>query len=486
MKKTFSAVTGIMLALMMLFVSCEQGGVSKAQIDSRDLVSVSFTKVEAKSVNVDSIGEVTTPALNTLYFQYKAVKTAGEGAENVQGQKTEWTNLGSQGLSQTIQLSRGNWTISLRGFATDALRTAAGTSETASTQAVFEGTLSQDIGSDLTSRNENVNVSLNFTNPSGTGSYSLGVTIPASYASQQAKVKVTVTPASGDAQVQTYQFASGTTTHTYSFATVNNGIASVKVEYLDASDKAIGDAVTANTLIMTDMTTNGSATIAEDNTFTVSFAGTRVNGSAEDATAEKIEFSGDAFVVIDQGSITSFKLPISGYNGQQVKLYVADSPNQTCSEVINNGLCATVTMDSSGTGYGTVLENKRLVEPVAPDAGVVVLNNVGLNSIVEAFTIANEGDTIRLIKDIDMVGQDPIEYNKSFNITFDMCNHSLSNTIDGMEFVVTGNGILNVKNKGNSSLPPIREYKKVAIVVTSLDGAAKSDVFYATLCETSW
>ena len=108
MKKTFSAVTGIMLALMMLFVSCEQGGMSKAQMDSRDLVSVSFTKVEAKSVNVDSIGEVTTPALNTLYFQYKAVKTAGEGAENVQGQKTEWTNLGSQGLSQTIQLSRGN------------------------------------------------------------------------------------------------------------------------------------------------------------------------------------------------------------------------------------------------------------------------------------------------------------------------------------------------------------------------------------------
>ena len=281
MKKTFSTVTGIMLALMMLFVSCEQGGMSKSQIDSRDLVSVSFTKVEAKSVNVDSIGEVTTPALNTLYFQYKAIKTAGEGAENVQGQKTEWTNLGSQGLSQTIQLSRGNWTISLRGFATDALRTAAGNSETASTRAVFEGSLTQDIGANLATRNENVNVSLDFTNPSGTGSYSLGVSIPASYASQQAKVKVTVTPASGDAQIQTYQFAEGTATHTYSFSTVNNGIASVKVEYLDASDAAIGDAVTANTLIMTDMTTNGSASIAEDNTFTVSFAGTSVNGKAE-------------------------------------------------------------------------------------------------------------------------------------------------------------------------------------------------------------
>ena len=300
MKKTFSAVTGIMLALMMLFVSCEQNGMSKEQMDSRDLVSVSFTKVEAKSVNVDSIGEVTTPALNTLYFQYKAVKTAGEGAENVQGQKTEWTNLGSQGLSQTIQLSRGNWTISLRGFATAALRTAAGTSETASTQAVFEGTLNQDIGSNLTSRNENVNVSLDFTNPSGTGSYSLGVTIPASYASQQAKVKVTVTPASGDAQVQTYQFASGTATHTYSFSTVNNGIASVKVEYLDASDAAIGDAVTANTLIMTDMTTNGSASITEDNTFTVSFAGTSVNGTAEESTSS----NGSAGNTVCSGKIT--------------------------------------------------------------------------------------------------------------------------------------------------------------------------------------
>lgn len=311
MKKTFSAVTGIMLALMMLFVSCEQGGMSKAQIDSHDLVSVSFTKVEAKSVNVDSIGEVTTPALNTLYFQYKAVKTAGEGAENVQGQKTEWTNLGSQGLAQTIQLSRGNWTISLRGFATDALRTAAGTSDTASTQAVFAGSLSQDIGSDLTSRNESVNVSLDFTNPSGTGSYSLGVTIPASYASQQAKVKVTVTPASGNAQVQTYQFTSGTVSHTYEFSTVNNGIASVKVEYLDAADVAIGDAVTANTLIMTDMTTNGTASIAEDNTFSVSFAGTSVNGSAEESNSGVSAYSGkitDSFGT----AITSLSMTTTG------------------------------------------------------------------------------------------------------------------------------------------------------------------------------
>ncbi|MCI7807164.1 MAG: hypothetical protein MR563_08520, partial [Spirochaetales bacterium] len=400
----------------------------------------------------------------------------------VQGQKTEWTNLGSQGLSQTIQLSRGNWTISLRGFATDALRTAAGTSETASTQAVFEGTLNQDIGSNLTSRNENVNVSLNFTNPSGTGSYSLGVTIPASYASQRAKVKVTVTPASGEAQVQIYQFASGTTTHTYSFATVNNGIASVKVEYLDASDAAIGDAVTANTLIMTDMTTNGSATIAEDNTFTVSFAGTRVNGSAESATAEKIEFSGDAFVVIDQGMVADFKLPVSGYNGQQVKLYVADSPNYTQSEVISNGLCATVALDSYGQGFGEVVSSETKGFSSSPQ---VVIDGITYLSIADAFAASQEGDTLQLVKDIDMVEQDPIEYNKSFNITFDLCNHSLSNISDGMEFVVTGSGILNVKNKGNSSLSDIREYKKVAIVVTSLDGASKSNVFFATLCETS-
>ena len=284
MKKTFSAVTGVMLALMMLFVSCEQGGVSKAQIDSRELVAVSFTKVEAKSVNVDGIGTVQTPELADLYFQYKAVKNSADTSGVTIGAKESWTDLGGQGLGTVIQLSRGKWDISLRGFATDALRTSAGTSETASTQAIFEGSITTDVGSNLASRTENVNVSLDFTNPSGTGSYSLAVSIPASYASQQAKVKVTVTPASGDAQVQTYQFASGTTTHTYSFSTVNNGIASVKVEYLDASDVAIGDAVTANTLIMTDMTTNGSATIAEDNTFTVSFEGTSVNGTAESAT----------------------------------------------------------------------------------------------------------------------------------------------------------------------------------------------------------
>ena len=282
MKKTFSAVTGIMLALMMLFVSCEQGGTSKAQIDSRDLVAVSFTKVEAKSVNVDGIGTVQTPELANLYFQYKAVKNSADTSGVTIGAKDSWTNLGGQGLGTVIQLSRGKWDISLRGFATDALRTAAGTSETASTQAIFEGNITKDVGSNLASRTENVNVSLDFTNPSGTGSYSLTVTIPASYATQQAKVKVTVTPASGNAQVQTYQFAESITSHTYSFASVNNGISSVKVEYLDASDVAIGEAKTANTLIMTDMTTNGTATVAEDNTFGINFSGTSVNGTAED------------------------------------------------------------------------------------------------------------------------------------------------------------------------------------------------------------
>ena len=236
---------------------------------------------------MDGIGTVQTPELADLYFQYKAVKNSADTSGVTIGAKESWTDLGGQGLGTVIQLSRGKWDISLRGFATAALRTSAGISETASTQAVFEGSVSQDIGSDLTSRNEIVNVSLNFTNPSGTGSYSLEVTIPASNTSQQTNVKVTVTPASGDAQVQTFQFAEGTTTHTYSFSTVNNGIASVKVEYFNASDEAIGDAVTANTLIMTDMTTKGSATISEDNTFTVSFAGTSVNGTAENATQHK-------------------------------------------------------------------------------------------------------------------------------------------------------------------------------------------------------
>ena len=287
MKKTFSAVTGVMLALMMLFVSCEQGGVSKAQIDSRELVAVSFTKVEAKSVNVDGIGTVQTPELADLYFQYKAVKNSADTSGVTIGAKESWTDLGGQGLGTVIQLSRGKWDISLRGFATAALRTSAGTSETASTQAIFEGSITTDVGSNLASRTENVNVSLDFTNPSGTGSYSLAVSIPASYASQQAKVKVTVTPASGEAQVQTFPFTAETTAHTYSFSTVNNGIASVKVEYLDASDAAIGDAVTANTLIMTDMTTNGTATISEDNTFGINFSGTSVNGKAEDTQIAK-------------------------------------------------------------------------------------------------------------------------------------------------------------------------------------------------------
>lgn len=275
MKKTFSMVTGVMLALMMLFVSCEQGGVSNAQIDSRDLVSVSFTKLEAKSVNVDNIGTVTTPELASLYFQYKAVKNSADTSDVTIGAKTEWTDLGAgAGLEQTIQLSRGKWDISLRGFASASNRASG-------TNAIFEGALTQDIGSNLASRNEAVNVALDFTNPEGTGAYSLAVSIPASYASQAAQVKVTVTPASGDAQTITKSYSADVTSNTFSFNGLGNGIASVKVEYMDNAGVAIGDSVNANTLIMTDMTTNGNAVIGEDNTFTVSFAGAAINGTAE-------------------------------------------------------------------------------------------------------------------------------------------------------------------------------------------------------------
>lgn len=294
MKKTFSMVTGVMLALMMLFVSCEQGGVSNAQIDSRDLVSVSFTKLEAKSVNVDNIGTVTTPELASLYFQYKAVKNSADTSDVTIGAKTEWTDLGAgAGLEQTIQLSRGKWDISLRGFASASNRASG-------TNAIFEGALTQDIGSNLASRNEAVNVALDFTNPEGTGAYSLAVSIPASYASQAAQVKVTVTPASGDAQTITKSYSADVTSNTFSFNGLGNGIASVKVEYMDNAGVAIGDSVNANTLIMTDMTTNGNAVIAEDNTFTVSFAGAAVNGSAEQIgnAAFTIEYSAGSTIKI--------------------------------------------------------------------------------------------------------------------------------------------------------------------------------------------
>ena len=446
MKKTFSAVTGIMLALLMLFVSCEQGGTSKAQIDSRDLVAVSFTKVEAKAVNVDSIGEVSTPALNTLYFQYKAVKNSADTSGVTIGAKDSWTNLGSKGLGTVIQLSRGKWDISLRGFATDALRTAAGTSETASTQAIFEGNITKDVGSNLASRTENVNVSLDFTNPSGTGSYSLAVTIPASYASQQAKVKVTVTPASGNAQVQTFQFAEGTATHTYSFSTVNNGIASVKVEYLDASDVAIGDAVTANTLIMTDMTTTGTATVSEDNTFGINFSGTSVNGSAEESVLN-IELSDYAFVVctgnILDGAITKAKVPLVGYCDNQAKLYIMDSLNCTQEEVINNGREIIITKDVDSGNYVLGLSEQTKT--------FVLQENV---TVLAPYIEISSGS-------VDLNGRTGTQIGPNME--------------DGMEIVATGENIIH-------SINPERDYKKVSIVITSLNNSLKSEVLNANLC----
>ena len=342
MKKTFSTVTGIMLALMMLFVSCEQGGVSKAQLDSRDLVTVSFTKVEAKSITSDNIGTVDTPLLQNLWFQYKAVKTSGEGASNVQGQKTTWTNLSGQGLNSTIQLSRGEWTLYLRGFATEALRTAAGTSETASTQAVFEGSDVFAVGSTLTERAQTVDIGLDFTNPSGTGSYELSVAIPEAYASQAAKVKVTITPASGSAQDKTFAYSAGTTSNKFSFTGLGNGVATVKVEYLDSAGVAIGDAHTGNTLIMTDMTTKGSASISEDNTFAVSFAGAAVNGSAESST-----------IVIEKPILSCTEA-----TSVEIKAIVAPTFDDVCVDITNR--------QDGVTYYYTLNTSEYTAEPSEP------------------------------------------------------------------------------------------------------------------------
>lgn len=471
MKTNAVSIIAILLIASLAMVSCAQPNSNPA--NAKDLVQVSFTKPEAKSASVTP-GTVDTPELGSLWFQYKAVKNAADDSGVTIGAKSEWTDLGSSaGLAQTIELSRGKWDISLRGFASSANR-ASGTNP------IFEGNVTYDVGADLATRGETVNVELDFTNPSGTGSYQIAVTVPQSYVDESAKVKVTVTPSSGTEQseIKTY---SSEATQTFTFSGLANGSAQVKVEYMDNTGASIGDPASANMLIMTDMTTKGVASVSETNTYSITFAGA-INGTAEGTAVEKIELSGDAFVVIDQGVVADFKLPVSGYSGQQVKLYVADSPNYNQSEVISNGICATVALDSEGEGYGEVVTSETKAVNLKPE---VIIGETGYTSIANAIAAASEGDILRLLVDVDLVGQEPFEYNKSFNITFDMQNYSLSNISDGMEFVVTGTGSITVKNKGASSLAPIREYKKVAIVVTSLDGSAKSDVVYATLCETS-
>lgn len=282
MKKNAVSIIAVMLIASIAMISCSQPTANPDNANARDLVMVSFTKPEAKAATVTP-GTVDTPELGSLWFQYKAVKNAADTSGVTIGAQSSWTNLGtSAGLAHTIELSRGKWDISLRGFASSANR-ASGTNP------IFEGNITYDVGADLATKGETVNVELDFTNPNGTGGYEITVAVPDNYANSAAQVKVTVTPSSGNAQTLTKSYSSSVKSQTFSFSGLANGTASVKVEYMDKNGVALGDSVTENMLIMTDMTTKDTSAVSETNTYTISFAGAIEGaGSAENSVASPV------------------------------------------------------------------------------------------------------------------------------------------------------------------------------------------------------
>lgn len=282
LKKTFSTGIFIMLILSVLFVSCEQNmnEIPKGS-EKSDLVTVFFSKLEAKSVDVTA-GTVQTPDISGYYYQYKAIRNSGGPSGEPAGQAENWTDFSTSGLNETIQVSRGNWTISLRCFATEELRTQAGNKVTEQTKALFEGSITQDIGTDLTQRTQRVDIGMRFTNPEGMGNYEMTVTLPSVYASQNSQVKVTFTDAKGNATSLNHTYTTEDMSHTFVFENLNNGIAEVKLEYLDSAGVSIGDSVSAKLLIMSGMTTTGSAFITETNTFRLQLGGAFVSETAED------------------------------------------------------------------------------------------------------------------------------------------------------------------------------------------------------------
>lgn len=469
MKTNAVSIIAILLIASLAMVSCAQPNSNPA--NAKDLVQVSFTKPEAKSASVTP-GTVDTPELGSLWFQYKAVKNAADDSGVTIGAKSEWTDLGSSaGLAQTIELSRGKWDISLRGFASSANR-ASGTNP------IFEGNVTYDVGADLATRGETVNVELDFTNPSGTGSYQIAVTVPQSYVDESAKVKVTVTPSSGTEQseIKTY---SSEATQTFTFSGLANGSAQVKVEYMDNTGASIGDPASANMLIMTDMTTKGVASVSETNTYTISFAGA-INGTAEEATPS-LELSGNAFMAKSSTGVESAAFSLVNYTENQVEVYYTTDLDAS-KDTILSGDSVTATLDVD-TGTYVVGENYESKSPFIPQqtAYVAVIGSVSYSSLQNALDAAKEGDIIYLLKDTTELS-DSLTFDKDYSITINgEVNGNPSTLQSGDKIIVTGKGSVNITRMDNGyNNGSDGNYQKVAIVITSIDGSIQSNVMYAT------
>ena len=283
MKQAMKLVS-FMMALFLLIVSCSA---PEAPADiTHDLVSVTFQNLEAKTTTVSS-GTVDNVAIASVYFQYKAENVSGLK----QGEVTEWTNLSENpGLSTVIKLGRGIWHLSLRGFATAEARTAAGTADTANTTAIFAGEITDfSAGAGSADLTASADVPLKFTNATGTGTCEVTITFDEAYASVEGK-KVNVRLQCGafdETKRLTFGENGAGASDVANFENVNNGIATITVDYLDEDDTPYGDSGTATTLIMTDMTTKTSATISMD-VVKLTVIGSRPSGTADDYFTPKV------------------------------------------------------------------------------------------------------------------------------------------------------------------------------------------------------
>ena len=274
----------MLMATMLMVVSCEAP--SSLFKDTADTVNVVFQNLKARTTTVSS-GSVDSVLIENVYFQYKAEHVRGITI----GQTEGWTNLSEgPGLGHTLKLGRGVWNIFLRGFATAEARTEAGTAETKNTKAILDGKLDNfSVGDGSTVLAVTADVPLEFTNNTGKGSCTVTVTFDEAYAGVTGK-KATVRLQSGEFD-QTVTLSFGETGAERSdkakFTDVDNGIATITVDYLDVDGTPFGDAGTATTLIMTDLHTTTTATISMD-VVKLTVNGSKPEGTVEDNVIWKV------------------------------------------------------------------------------------------------------------------------------------------------------------------------------------------------------
>jgi hypothetical protein len=166
-KNMKKCLLGLLLVVALVAVSCSQD-----KVVQDDLISISFTKLEAKAIssdyNVTSAGTwgnatVQIGGVNDYYWTYKATK-ADTGFTTGQIEDFEIWNEGA-GLSGSKQFSKGKWTFMLKAYASESDRTAG-------TKAIFEG---EATTGELTVAST-VMVPVNYTYVTGTGKASFTIT----------------------------------------------------------------------------------------------------------------------------------------------------------------------------------------------------------------------------------------------------------------------------------------------------------------------